>query len=383
MRIAIATTGRFHVLDLARELCALGHEVAFYTIVPRARTAKFGLPPASHRSLLVWLLPFVGLQRIAGNRFQGVFDQLLLFLVDHLIAWKLEPCDVFIGMSGLSIACANKARARYGAKVYIERGSRHILSQKQILQELLEKVTTVEQVPAYAVRRELASYSLADTVVVPSQHALDSFTELGFRTEKLFRNPYGVDLAMFHPTTLKEKGRSTLIYVGTWSYQKGVDLLVEALSTIRDVDLLHIGAIGDAPFPQSANFKHVEPVPQWNLRDYYAQAEVFVLASRQDGYGLVLAQALACGLPLVCSDRTGGTDLRELLSDTPWISVFPHWDSEALRRAIQEMIPRAKELHGRRDLLEHSRDSLSWKAYALRYDQHIRSQSSGNMITHG
>ena len=50
-RVAIATAGRFHVLDLARELNALGYAVDFYSYVPKSRAVRFGLPSACHRSL--------------------------------------------------------------------------------------------------------------------------------------------------------------------------------------------------------------------------------------------------------------------------------------------------------------------------------------------
>ena len=59
LRIAIATGGRFHVLDLARELDALGHEVQFYSYVPKARALQFGLPARCHVSLLPIMWPFV------------------------------------------------------------------------------------------------------------------------------------------------------------------------------------------------------------------------------------------------------------------------------------------------------------------------------------
>ena len=45
MQIAIAAAGRFHVLDLARELHALGHRVRFYSYVPRSRAGPSGFPP--------------------------------------------------------------------------------------------------------------------------------------------------------------------------------------------------------------------------------------------------------------------------------------------------------------------------------------------------
>ena len=225
MRINILTSGRFHVCDLARELDALGHEVKFYSCVPRFVTRRFGLPDHCNRSLLLYLAPLFFLMRKAQRtRFRPASEKLFIEALDSLAARLMGPCDVFIGMSGMSTKAALAARRRFGAQVWIERGSRHILSQK----EILDALPGGARVSPYAVRRELADYALADTVVIPSKHVERSFLERGFPAEKLFRNPYGVDLAMFPPTPKPRNSVPTLIFVGTWSLQKGCDVLARA-----------------------------------------------------------------------------------------------------------------------------------------------------------
>src|SRR6266508_4041723 len=51
LRVGIASSGRFHLLDLARELDALGVEVCFYSHLSRTRAQTFGLPGRCHISL--------------------------------------------------------------------------------------------------------------------------------------------------------------------------------------------------------------------------------------------------------------------------------------------------------------------------------------------
>jgi glycosyltransferase involved in cell wall biosynthesis len=292
--------------------------------------------------------------------------------LDQLVAYRLERCDVFIGMSGICVKSAMAAKQKYGAKVLIERGSRHILSQKAILDSLAMSMPKADSVPDYAVQRELASYEIADAVVVPSRHVVESFLAHGFPQDKLFRNPYGVDLGMFPPTYAPPFDSPTILFVGNWSLQKGCDVLVRAWRKLQGVRLIHVGSVGDASLPRDPNFTHYDAMPQWKLAEIYAQAHVFVLASRQEGLSMVQAQALASGLPIVCTTHTGGEDLQELLDDPKWVTVVPVEDADALAQGIQSALQLASKQRGIRDVLGQNRKDLNWGAYGKRYDQFLR-----------
>ena len=375
MKVAIATTGRFHVLDLARELAALGHEAAFYSLVPKRRTMRFGLPGEFHHPLLAQAVPWLAIQRFGPSAQRKQWDRRLLERMDGLIARRLEPCDAFIGMSGLCVESAKTAKEKYGARIFIERGSRHILSQKQILDELAAIAPQTETVPAYAVERELASYELADVVVVPSQHVVESFLELGFPKERLFKNPYGVDLTMFQLTPAPAMDPPVIVHVGAWSMRKGCDVLVEAFKRLNmGGTLLHLGAIVDAPVPEAPFFVHHEPVPQWRLQEFYAKAHVLALASREDGFGMVLSQALACGVPVVCTNRTGGSDLKSWLREPKAITVVKTDDAGGLAKALKDSLQWSQSTFPSsevRDLTGDGRNALSWRAYGERYNHRL------------
>ena len=362
MKIAIVTNGRFHVLDLARELSGLGHEVSFYSYVPLRRAQKFGLPAQCHRALLPYVAPAMALHRLAPAGLKSRTDHLLQIAVDRAAAHLLTPCDVFIGMSGVCVESARRARDAFGARIILERGSRHILSQKEILAGL-----PGAGVPSWAVSRELWGYDFADIINVPSHHTESSFLERGFAPTRLFRNPYGVDLAMFQPSPVPALAMPTAIFVGGWSLRKGCDLLWEACRRANSWRLVHVGAVLDAPLPNSPLFEHHEPVSQEKLAAAYGKANIFIHASREEGLSLVQAQALACGLPLVCTDRTGGEDLRDMLDDPSWITVVPHDDPAALDEGIARAFGIAGRQSGLRDILGGSRAQFSWRAYGKRY----------------
>ena len=56
-------------------------------------------------------------------------------------------------------------------------------------------------------------------------------------------------------------------------------------------------------------FRMFGHVPQEALRQHYVQCDVFVMASVQEGLSLVILQALACGLPVICTTNSGGEDV--------------------------------------------------------------------------
>jgi glycosyltransferase involved in cell wall biosynthesis len=374
LKVAIATAGRYHVLDLARELGALGYEVSFYSYVPKRRAMRFGLPARCHRGLLPFVAPLVAAQRFGPRRWRNQIDRLTFWLLNRLVMLFLQPCDVFICMSGIYVEAAAFAKQRYGARIYLERGSRHILSQREILDTLRARGMPADSVPEFAVDRELSGYSIADRIVVPSRHAERSFIEKGVTPEKIFRNPYGVDLNSFRATSaavVQGQGGHTVLYVGAWSFQKGVDVLTAAWKTLDGVRLMHVGAQGDAPLPRENGFEHFAPVPQWRLPEFYSKADLFVLASRQEGLSLVLVQALAAGLPIVCTEFSGGEDLRLLLPDPSVIEVVPCDDVEALARAMQSMLQKINSATLPRDLLGVAMSELGWSAYGRRWDREL------------
>jgi starch synthase len=379
MRIGILTSGRFHVCDLARELDALGHDVKFYSCVPKFVTRRFGLRDECNYCLLPWLAPlFLLMRRTQRTRFGTVIEKLFTCALDTLGAYVLGPCDVFIGMSGMCTKTALAARRKYNARIWIERGSRHILSQEKILAGL----PGCRQVSSFAVRRELADYALADTIVIPALHVERSFLEHQAPPAVLFRNAYGVDLNMFPPTPAPNGIRPTIIMVGSWSLRKGCDVLLRAWRRLPGVRLIHVGSVSDLPLPNDSSFEHHDHVPPSQLSGFYGQSHVFALPSREEGMAVVQAQALASGLRLVCSDRAGGEDLREFTDSPQRISVVEADDVDQLAEALKVALAEAITEQGLRDGLGNSRARLGWPAYGKRYELELERRLMANAHSH-
>src|SRR5205085_22248 len=162
---------------------------------------------------------------------------------------------------------------------WLERGSQHILAQDEVL-----AAAGSERPSSATIKRELDGYAEADRIVIASTHVQMSFRRDSAAYAKLFRNPYGVDIAMFVPPKIKSPNSPLIfLYAGAWSLRKGCDVLTDAIRSVPGVRLMHVGHIGDCSFPTDENrFVHVDAVPQWKLPVLYSKADAFVLASRED-----------------------------------------------------------------------------------------------------
>jgi starch synthase len=363
LRIAIATNGRFHVLDLARELDRLGHHVTFYSLLPKWRSRQFGLSADRCVSLFWVMLPFIAWQRIAPRFARDRREHWSVRVLDWATGRVLRPCDVFIGMSGLMVSAAVTARRKYGARIFIERGSKHIAAQAEIL--ALQGAATPS---ADDIAREYQSYAVADRIMIPADHVRQSFARDPAAAAKLMINPYGVDLDQFPQRAFHPGVDNQLLFVGGWLLRKGVDLFADVLRRLPDVRLTHVGGRGDTAMPDVDRFTHVDPVDQRLLTHHYAQAAVFVMPSREEGLALVQLQALASGLALVCSDQTGGRDLCHTPGLSERIFEVPVDDTAALVAATERALARVATLPR---LGDDDRATLSWQAYAKRYEAHI------------
>jgi hypothetical protein len=156
MRINIASSGRFHVCDLAKELKKNGHDVRFYSYVPTKRLIKFGLQKECSYSLFFLMLPILALIKLSKQAEWAT--KLEWFVLDHLVAWYMKPCDVFIAMSSIYLYSFKYAKDKYNCITILERGSNHTLDIKEIFENASNDNIKVKKSFAlnsnYVVKRE-------------------------------------------------------------------------------------------------------------------------------------------------------------------------------------------------------------------------------------
>src|SRR5262249_6296594 len=127
----------------------------------------------------------------------------------------------------------------------------------------------------------------------------------------LARASYGVDLDFWKPGMGKRRtGQLRFIYAGQISLRKGIPGLLEAWEKVasRDAELELVGSWQLAQHKKRLLPRGVVWRPACSpevLRERYRAADVLVFPSFFEGFGLVLLEAMACGLPSIASDASG------------------------------------------------------------------------------
>ena len=370
----ISVGSRFHAFDLARELLKHGMLRHLHTGYPAFLGPRFGVPRRAIRS--VWTGEPLNrvLSSLHRRNWIAAPDYYTSERHDRIVASRLRPgADVFVGWSSQCRLSLDAARA-LGMTTIVERGSAHIEWQRDELAEEARLTGLPVEVPhARTVEQELAEYEAADYIAVPSDFAARTFVAKGVPAAKLLINPYGVDLALFSSAGSIPRARCTetgglrVLHVGRVSSQKGVHYLVDAVGRVAGARLTLVGAVDagmDSLIRGKAAVKVVGAVAGPDLPRWYREADVFCLLSVHDGLALVLAQAMAMGLPVIATANTGA---EELIEDGVQGFIVPARDPAAAAARLRQLAE-CPEL--RRDMGRRARARImagfSWTDYGDR-----------------
>ena len=191
---------------------------------------------------------------------------------------------------------------------------------------------------------EYAVLSAAEVVIVPSRWTQERLVGLGHPPDRVVVATPGVD-----PVPRRVRPLSSavprLLCVGAVARHKGQDVLVEALAAARDRawTCALVGALDSDPdFVRAlrdaiehhglgGRIRLVGPLPRPRLEAEYERADLLLHPSRGETYGMVVAEALAHGLPVIASDVGG---LPEALGQAPAACLVPPDDPAALAQAL-------------------------------------------------
>ena len=230
----------------------------------------------------------------------------------------------------------------------------------------------------------------ADCVVANSQGLRD----LAQRTESdvtIHVIPNGVDVQIFRPEgSSNRNGPVRLLYVGRFTYQKGMDVFIQALSKLDPKIQFEVDLVGDGyarrlvermaqEFGLLERLHFTGWLDRTEVPQRYQWADIFVLPSRDEGMANVILEAMASGLPVIATDVSGS---KELVRHGKTGLLIPRENPVALAQAITDL---AVDAEGRAHMGQAGRrlaeEHYGWRSIAESYFSLIQHCANPSAIT--
>ena len=235
---------------------------------------------------------------------------------DGYTAARLPRTTLFHGASGQSLHSLRRAHA-VGARTVVDSLTVHVEDLDAAFRSACAEFGVRSPLHPRQRERVLREYDEADLIRTMSQRARATFLEKGVPADRVVVTMPPFDIAAF-PVARFDHDRFRVCFVGALEPWKGFHHLLAAFSSLaeRDAELVLYGGSGSRPVAQylaqhtgPATRSHVRPMSGYE--EVYGSASVLVHPSLTEGFGLVVGEAMASGLPVVVSDRTGAADLVE------------------------------------------------------------------------
>jgi glycosyltransferase involved in cell wall biosynthesis len=335
LKIAIVVHGRFYGFDLVRALLQRGHHVTLFTNYPRWAVKRFDVPGDCVRSFwehgvltrAAWKLHQHHLLRYREEWFHPMFGRWACAQLQK------EDWDIVYSWSGVSEEIV-RAFAGRPTLNFVMRSSAHIQAQARLLEEEERRTGIPQDRPSpWILAREGREYALADGIVVISTFSYDTFVAEGVPPERLLLMLPGTRLSSFRPAPDVVEARCARILsgeplrvlnVGTFSFRKG---MWDMAAVIRELDarkfrFCFVGPIATETLTlanalrSSATF--ISKQPEAKLPAFYAEGDIFMLPTIEDGFQSVLGQAAASALPILTTPNGAGRDIVQE-GETGWV----------------------------------------------------------------
>jgi len=233
----------------------------------------------------------------------------------------------------------------------------------------LKKKKTVD---VYTEEKMIREFKKCDYILTASNFVRNSFIKYGFKEDKLLLLPYGSEIDQdFYFKKTVPKNNLKILCVGQITFRKGQIYLLEALRQLKqehmDCELTLVGDIDEEYLAciKKENleylYQHVTHIPNEKMREFMGTFDLFVLPSIEDGFSVVVTEALSVGVPIITTNSNGAADI--IIDDKNGYKILSS-NSKSIVEAIKKSIGKTFRID--REGL------LSWNEYASKLDEYYR-----------
>jgi glycosyltransferase involved in cell wall biosynthesis len=338
LNLGFSATNPCHLYEIARAVEGAGKSVVFYSGYPSWKLAK-PLPTKLHTDSFRTCVVY-GLLRLP-ERFRPKSRSLFRWqdrAFDRWVAKKLAPHDFVHAMPGQCIQTFKSAKEK-GCRTVLNHATGPSKNWIKVMEREYQRVgrNLVKETifNEEYLRQEAEEYALADLHCAASSIVRRQLIGIGIAPEKIWVVPYGASPELFFRATRKAFDRFRILFAGQLNLRKDIRTLLRALEILSEPtwEMNFYGQRTSEAEKDLSEYKGATPlrfhgaVSRSALAAAMREASVLVLPSLEEGFGLVVPQALSAGTPCIVSDRVGAQDL---LTHRENGSIFPVGESTAL-----------------------------------------------------
>ena len=221
--------------------------------------------------------------------------------------------------------------------------------------------------PAWKRARKDAELKLADLVIVPCEWARRTLRLSPSAPGRVIKVPYGTPADEVEARSARPGGPFTVLFAGQINVRKGVPLLAEAWErlALKDARLLLAGQMNlDGKYlGRLGGASHLGALPRTQLLELMREADLLVFPSLAEGFGLVIGEAMAAGLPVLTTTNTGGP---ELITEGREGWCVPAHDPRSLAERIEWAYGHRDALYEMGVLARRRAEQWTWADYRRR-----------------
>jgi len=192
---------------------------------------------------------------------------------------------------------------------------------------------------------------LCDDIIVNSRWTRNALIAEGVQAGKIHVVPVAYDppervgqLKRAYPTSFNNSRPMRVLFLGSLIPRKGIYEMLDATvsMTSAPVEFRFVGASGvelSRNAAENPNLHWIGPVARSKVHDFYSNADIFILPTHSDGFGLTQLEAMASGLPVIASKHCGDVVKHEVNG-----LILPAVTAEAIAEAIEWCINNPERL---------------------------------------
>jgi glycosyltransferase involved in cell wall biosynthesis len=207
---------------------------------------------------------------------------------------------------------------------------------------------------------------LADVIVCNSRLTQQSLLDAGVDSQRIVRVPLGMPPVSAAPKRPEEGSKQIFLHAGTMSVRKGTHYLLRAWRRVRPPRTAELRLFGKFDLPVSTvknlpdNVHISGTISQNQLKRWYQRSALLLFPTLLDGFGMVLTEAMAAGLPVLTTRRAGSSDFIEHGRNG---FLIPPADDEAIAESLDWCFTHPAELAEMRQHCLRRAASWQWSDY--------------------